>query len=119
LRSSPRAVAESYLAAEGRRDLDAVLAHYAEDAVLVRPDGGRCEGAAAIGAFYEEIFAALAEIDVRLVDAVESGERLAVEWRAEVVATDGAARTLRGVNLVTVRDGRFVRVHVYVAGPGA
>jgi ketosteroid isomerase-like protein len=89
-----------------------VLAHYTEDAVLVHPDGRRSVGHPAIRHFYATVFDQLETIDVQLVDLIGDGERAAVEWRADVVKTGGEQGVLRGVNLVTVREGRFTTVHV-------
>jgi uncharacterized protein (TIGR02246 family) len=108
-----KTVAKSYFAAESRRDLGEVLDHFAEECVLVHPDGSRSVGHDAIRAFYAGIFEALTRIDVRPVDVIGDSERAAVTWRADVVDTGGAERTLRGVNLVTVRDGRFTRVELF------
>ena len=107
------AVSDSYFRAESRCDLEAVVDHFAENAVIVHPDGSRSEGREAIRAFYAGVFDALASIDVRRVGAVGGGVEAAVEWRALVVGADGAERSLRGVNLVTVADGRFTRIYAY------
>ena len=108
-----RAVSESYFAAESRRDIQAVLAHFSEDAVIVHPDGRRSEGLAAIQDFYTAVLERLQSVEVRLVDLVGDAERAGVEWEAGVVDAGGERHTLRGVNLVTVCAGRFTTLHAY------
>lgn len=110
---SALAVCDSYFQAESRRDLEAVVAHYADDATYVHPDGSRSDGAATIRAFYASVFGRLDAIDVRRVDIVGGPDRAAVEWRADVVDRAGIVRHLRGVNIVAVEDSRFTEVRAY------
>jgi len=110
--ATPRQLSESYWAAECRRDIDAVLQHYHEDAVY--EDGsGRYEGHAAIRSFYEASAAAYPGLEVTIVRDITSGEVGALEFHAVLIDPSGARNVVRGVNLVVVRDGRFVSVRSY------
>jgi ketosteroid isomerase-like protein len=67
----PREISESYWAAECRRDIDAVLAHYHDDAVY-EDGGGRYEGRAAIRSFYEASARAFPGLDVTITGDVSA-----------------------------------------------
>jgi len=110
--SSPREVAESYIAAECSHDTDEILRHYHDDAVLRMPDQ-EVSGRDALRRFYDENAAGFPtlEIDVRTVTA--EGEMVALEWDALMVDTEGRRYPLSGVNLSKVVDGRFEYVHSY------
>lgn len=112
-RTSPRAVTESYFDAENRRDLDAVLAHFAHDVTFVAPDGRPLESAAALRRFYAENMAALPWLHVELVDEVRDGDRAAVEWVASARDGGGQPVSMRGTNVITVRDGQFGSLRAY------
>lgn len=108
----PRAVAEAYWRDESARDVDAVMSHYHPDAEFVGP-GGRRVGSDAIRAYYEASCTAYPGLWVEIVDELVSGNRAALEWRAELTDHDGRRYPASGVNVVEVRDGRFVSVHSY------
>jgi putative intracellular protease/amidase/ketosteroid isomerase-like protein len=112
-RTSPRDVTESYFDAENRRDLEGVLAHFAHDVTFIGPDGRRIESAAALRRFYAENMAALPQLHVELVDEVRDGDRAAVEWVARGRNGAGQAVSMRGTNVISVRDGQFGYLNAY------
>jgi ketosteroid isomerase-like protein len=113
---TPRDVSESYWAAECRRDVDAVLTHYHDDAVY--EDGsGRYEGLAAIRRFYEGSASAYPGLELTIVSEIAAGDTGALGFEAILTDTDGHRWLIRGVNLVTVRDGHFVAVRSYEDPP--
>ena len=109
---------ESYFAAESRRDVRAVVEHFREDAVLVLPDGRTLSGRGAIGEFYAEVYAQLAELDVHVVSMSTAAGITAVEWEASLVYESNDTQTLRGVNVVRTSAGMFAEVRTYF-GPRA
>jgi uncharacterized protein (TIGR02246 family) len=113
-----RELVESYFAAERRRDVSGVLEHFHDDAVVVLPDGRSLQGRAAIGEFYARVYAQLEELDVRVVSMLSEDGLTAVEWEAVLVDQRGETQTLRGVNVVRGRGGRFAEVRTYF-GPAA
>lgn len=115
---SPRAVAESYWAAECRRDLDAVLAHYHEDAVVQPPSGPALRGRAEIATFYVDEMRDYPGLEVEIVHEVCHGSEAALEWQAVLIDHAGRPHPFRGVNVVRVRDGMFESVRAYF-DPGA
>jgi ketosteroid isomerase-like protein len=110
--TSPREVSESYWAAECRRDVEAVLEHYHADAVY-EDASGRYAGAAAIRGFYEGSARAYPGLELTIVRDVTAGDVGALEFVAVLIDPDGRRSVIRGVNLVTVRDGRFTQVRSY------
>ena len=113
---SPREVSESYWAAECRRDVDAVIEHYHVDAVY-EDAGGRHEGREAIRRFYARSAAEFPGLEVSIVGEATSGDRGALEFVAVLVDAAGDRWVVRGVNLVTVREGRFAKVRSYEDAP--
>ena len=108
-----RELVESYFAAERRRDVSGVLEHFDDDAVVVLPDGRRLDGHAAIEEFYTSVYAQLEELDVRLISMVTEDGLAAVEWEAALVDRGGETQTLRGVNVLRTRGGRFAELRSY------
>ena len=113
-----RELVESYFAAERRRDVGAVLEHFDADAVVVLPDGRRLDGRAAIGEFYAAVYAQLEELDVRVVSLVTEDGLTAVEWEAALTDRSGEIQTLRGVNVLRTRGGRFAELRTYFGPAG-
>lgn len=111
-----RQLAESYWAAEERRDVDAIVAHYHDDATY-QDGGGRWSGVDAIRAFYRSSVAAYPEIRVSLLDDFPAAAGCAVEFHAVLRDRDGRSWVIRGVNLFRVHDGRFTSVRSYEDAP--
>jgi ketosteroid isomerase-like protein len=111
--SAPRDVSESYWAAECRRDIDAVMAHYQPDASYEDASGRRV-GSAAIRRAYEESARAYPGLEVRIVREFTLDEECgALEYDAVLIDPAGARLRVRGVNVVTLRDGKFTSVRSY------
>ena len=114
--STPREVSASYWEAECRRDIDAVLEHYHADAVY-EDAGGRYEGLAAIRGAYEASARAFPGLEVRILREFPTGTQGALEFHATLVDPSGVRYVVCGVNLVDVRDGRFISVRSYEDPP--
>ncbi len=110
---TPREVAESYWAAECRRDLDAALAHYHEDALLIPPSGPSLRGHRDIATFYVEEMRDYPGLEVTITHEISDGVEAALEWEAVLIDHAGTRHPYRGVNVVRVRDGRFESVRAY------
>jgi ketosteroid isomerase-like protein len=114
---TPREVSESYWAAECRRDIDAVMSHYQPDG-WYEDSGGRRQGQAAIRRAYEDSAAAYPGLEVRIVrEFISNPECGALEFDAVLVDAAGRRFRVRGVNVVVLRDGRFVSVRSYEDAP--
>jgi len=118
LMRTPREVSESYWAAECRRDIDAVMDHYHPDGTYEGPDGLR-RGQAHIRAAYEEHMRLYPGLEVKIVREFPCGDRSALEFDAAFIDTVGKRYRVRGVNVVHVRDGKFVSVRSYEDPPAA
>ncbi|MGI8614718.1 MAG: nuclear transport factor 2 family protein [Nocardioidaceae bacterium] len=110
---SPRDVAESYWAAECRRDLPAVLDHYHEDAVVHPPSGEPLIGREQIATFYVHEMAEYPGLEVQIVHEVRNGAEASLEWEAVLVDHAGRRHPFRGANVVRVRDGKFEWARAY------
>jgi ketosteroid isomerase-like protein len=89
----------------------------AEDCVLENtspaPDGARYVGHDACVEFWQQI-ATDPAISFDLEDTIVIGDRAIVLWRLRFGATD--EESVRGVNLMRVRDGKIVEALGYVKG---
>lgn len=113
---SPRELSESYWSAESRRDIDGVMEHYHPDATY-EDAGGLRRGAAEIRAAYEDSASAYPGLEVEIVREFAAGDRAALEFDAVLIDAHGGRHRIRGVNVVHVRDGRFVSVRSYEDPP--
>jgi ketosteroid isomerase-like protein len=110
---TPYEVSESYWAAECSRDVDAVMAHYRPDATY-EDGGGLRRGEAEIRRAYEDSARDWPGLEVRIVrEFVHSPDTSGLEFDALLIDVAGRRFRIRGVNVVTVRDGRFVSVRSY------
>ncbi|MGI8700182.1 MAG: nuclear transport factor 2 family protein [Nocardioidaceae bacterium] len=109
----PREVAESYWAAECRRDLDAVLDHYHPDAVVSPPYGTPLVGREQIATFYVDEMADYPGLEVQIVHEVRNGPEASLEWEAVLVDRAGGRHPFRGVNVVRVRDDKIEWARAY------
>jgi ketosteroid isomerase-like protein len=114
---TPYEVSESYWAAECRRDIDAVMAHYHPDATY-EDGGGMRRGHAEIRQAYEDSARDWPGLEVRIVrEFVNSPDTSGLEFDAVLIDAAGRRHRIRGVNVVLVRDGRFVSVRSYEDAP--
>jgi ketosteroid isomerase-like protein len=117
--SSPREISESCWAAERRGDLDAVMGHFHADATYRAPDGPRA-GLDAIRGMYEYYAKDFPElVSLEILREFPDGDTAAIEFDAVVTDPEGMRYRVRGVNLVQVRDGKFVSVRSYEDQPVA
>jgi ketosteroid isomerase-like protein len=110
--ASPREVAESYWRAEEARDVEAVLAHFHEDAVF-HPVTGPLEGHDEIRTFYDGMGDTFPGLEVTITREISSGHEAALEWEAVLTDHEGNRFPIRGVNIVRVREGKFEHVRAY------
>jgi ketosteroid isomerase-like protein len=108
------AVVEAFNAAWNAHDLDAALELCTDDAVFEStdpaPDGRRIVGRAAVGEQWRPIFEQThARFDIEEMFA--AGDRVIQRWRYEW--GDGH---IRGVDIITVRDGCVAAKLSYVKG---
>src|SRR5215207_5183570 len=110
-----REIVESYFAALARRDVDAAAAYWAPDGVDELVDWAEVEGPAGVRAFFGELFAAIPDFVFEVESMVAEGNRVVVRWHAtgtfageasfQGIAPTGARVTVKGLDLLDVRDG--------------
>ena len=114
---TPREVSESYWAAECRRDVDAVMDHYHPDASYEGPDGLR-RGQAEVRKTYEDSARDYPGLEVEIVrEFTATPDTSGLEFSAVLIDPAGRRFRVRGVNVVVVRDGKFVSVRSYEDPP--
>jgi ketosteroid isomerase-like protein len=114
---SPREVSESYWAAECRRDIDGVMAHYHANGTYEGPDGLR-RGHAEIRKAYEDSARDYPGLEVRIVrEFLGTPDCSALEFDAVLIDPNGRRFRVRGVNVVVVRDGKFESARSYEDPP--
>ncbi len=111
-----RELAEAYWAAEERRDIDAIMALYHDDAVY-QDAGGRVVGAAALRAWYERSAADYPRLTVAILREFPDGDASAIEFDASLWDRDGRRCIIRGMNLFVVSGDRFSSVRSYEDPP--
>ena len=97
-----------------RHDLDAILEHFADDAVFESPRGPerwgrRFEGKAAVREAFAGRFAGIPDVRYTDDDHFVDGDRGASEWTLSGTTTDGERIEVRGCDLWTLRDGQVVK----------
>jgi ketosteroid isomerase-like protein len=99
-------------------DLDAIMAHIAEDAVFEGPRGSdpwgtRFVGREAIREAFAARFAGIPDVRYREDSHFVDGDRGASEWTLSGTTTEGQRIEVRGCDLWTFRDGRVVKKDSY------
>ncbi|CAA9537639.1 MAG: hypothetical protein AVDCRST_MAG73-1573 [uncultured Thermomicrobiales bacterium] len=109
-------------------DTDRLASTYAEDAVVeVVPLATTLPGREAIRQYYASYFAAFTESIPRITTVFATAERAAAEWSFQGRYTgqfpgfppgEGQPISVRGANIITLRDGQITAEHQYfdVAG---
>lgn len=112
--STLQAIADGF----NRHDLDAIMAHFADDAVYESPRGpnpwgGRYEGKAAVREGFAARFSGTPDVHYGNDAHFVAGDRGASEWTLTGTTTDGVRIEVRGCDLWTFRDGLVVRKDSY------
>jgi len=109
---------ERFNEAFNRHDVDAVMAAMTDDCVFestAPPNGERHEGQAAVRAAWEAFFTASPSAHFDAEDVIATGDRCVVQWRYSWSDGD-APGSIRGVDVIRVRDGRIAEKLAYVKG---
>ncbi|HUT49374.1 MAG TPA: nuclear transport factor 2 family protein [Alphaproteobacteria bacterium] len=112
-------LAKRYFNAVDREDLDAVIATLTEDCVFtVETHGVRLQGREAIESMMRRLWAnhaAVRHLDFVYVPA-PGHDSIAVRFTVINTRHDGGQTRKSNCNFFEIRDGRFDRVAVYMAG---
>ena len=102
-----------------RHDVDGIMAMMTADCVFENtrpaPDGTRVEGAAAVRAVWERLFAVSPHARFEFTDMFAAGDRAVVLWTYYWVK-DNRPGHVRGVDIFRVRDGKVAEKLSYVKG---
>jgi ketosteroid isomerase-like protein len=116
--NTPAAVASTYFEALGRGDIPTVMAQFSDTVVWHQPGANRFsgdhKGVAGVGALLGGMMEA-SEGSFQLAvsgPAMVNGELVAVPVRFSGTRGD-AAMDMSGVDLLTVREGKIVEVHLF------
>jgi ketosteroid isomerase-like protein len=110
---------ERFNDAFNRHDVDAVMCAMTEDCVFEDtspPRGRRHEGQAAVRAAWEQFFDASPNAHFDGEDVIVAGDRCVVRWVYTWTNDDDTTSTLRGVDVLRVRNGKVAEKFAYVKG---
>ncbi|MET0966776.1 MAG: nuclear transport factor 2 family protein [Nakamurella sp.] len=99
---SPEEVFADHFAALAKRDVPLILQDFAEDAVLISPDGALA-GLAGVEAFYSQALAGMPDIEFTVASTVFGGAALLVRWTARA----STATVSDGVDTFVFDDGKI------------
>ena len=109
-----------------RHDLDALVDVFDPDVLSETPAHLQrtFRGAEQVRRNWEQIFAAVPDLQADLLDVVARGETVWSEWDWRGTRRDGSSHRMRGVTIIRIDKARAISVHFYVqpvdeAGPGA
>jgi steroid delta-isomerase-like uncharacterized protein len=112
----------SYIEAIGRRDVEALGAHWSEDGVEDLVPIGILRGREEIKDFFRGVFAAMPDAETTCLRVVAAETSAAVEWRMtgtfdgepfQGVDPTGKPIDVRGLDLIEIEDGLIVRNTAY------
>jgi ketosteroid isomerase-like protein len=109
---------EAIARAFDEHDLEAIMTHFADDAVFEGPRGPdpwgtRFTGLDAIRQGFAARFAGIPDIRYREDRHFVDGDRGASEWTLSGTTTQGERIEVRGCDLWTLRDGQVVKKDSY------
>ena len=102
-----------------RRDVDAIVASFAEDGEFRNARGPHYwgesfKGKAAIRSYFEPLFAASAEVSWRHTSEFICGNRAVTEWHRTATLHTGERQEWLGCDLYTFRRGLIVMKDTYI-----
>jgi ketosteroid isomerase-like protein len=100
-------------------DVDAVMRVMTDDCVFestTPPRGERYVGQAAVRAAWKDFFGSTPTAHFDAEDVIATGDRCVVQWRFTWTNDDGSEGTVRGVDVIRVRDGKVAEKFAYVKG---
>jgi len=114
-----RAAVDRFNEAFNRHDVDGVMLAMTDDCVFENtspPDGQRYEGQVEVRAAWEELFAASPDAHFDSEDVIVADDRCVVRWIYTWTNEDRTTSSLRGVDVLRVRDGKVAEKFAYVKG---
>ncbi len=106
----------AYWLDESARDMPSLLEHFAVDAVVEGP-GTRVSGHEGIEAFYQQSFDDFPGLKVEISHQFSGRGSHAFKFEAVLTDRDGVEWEVKGVNVLTLRDGRIQFMRSYEDQP--
>jgi ketosteroid isomerase-like protein len=110
----------AFSAAFGSGDADAIMALMTADVVFEStgpaPDGLRHEGSAAVRAVWVDLFGGTQDARFVEEESFATADRGVLRWRFSWTEPDGGEGHVRGVDVLTFRDGLVSHKLSYVKG---
>jgi ketosteroid isomerase-like protein len=99
-------------------NVDALMADMADDCVFehVAPEAasmGRHQGQAAVRAVWESMEAHFPGFTMEIDDILAAGDKAACRWTMRWKAADGSQASMRGADVITLRDGKIAEKLTY------
>ena len=115
---TPEAVATRLVERTNAHDIDGLVACFAPDYVLTNPvhPSRNFVGVASVRSNWEQFFAAIPDIHVTVLRTASAGDEVWLEQAITGTRRDGAAHDLRGIMVLTVREG-LVRANSFYFEP--
>lgn len=118
------AIGTAYFEAIAAHDLEGMKACWAADGVDLLHGLAELRGPDEIARYFGDTFAAMPDFRMEVLDALESGEKVAIHWhitgtfegpgRFQGMIANGAKVDLTGCDVLTVRDGKIERNDAYL-----
>ena len=106
---------EAFADAWNRHDVDAIMAHMAEDSVFVSSDGTKVEGAARVRETFSSVLESFPDVRFESPRHFVSADRGVSEWVfAGTDTEDGTVVEQQGCDVFTFRDGKIVVKDTYL-----
>lgn len=101
-----------------RNDIDAVMAHFSDDAVFdhgAGPDvhGKRFSGKTEIRAVFEGLFSSVESVHWETLDARVSGDKAYCEFRRTATLNSGQKQDFLALDVLTFRDDKIIHKDTY------
>ncbi len=115
----------SYFEAVRARDLDAMIAHLADDVIEDITPVGILRGTGEVREFFRELFAAFPDFEFNVEQATSTAGTSAIQWRAtgtfrgvpfQGIEPTGRRVEIRGCDCIEVEDGKITRNTAYYDG---
>ncbi len=123
--SSSEQHVRSYFEAIAARDAAGLGRHWREDGIEELLPIGILRGRAEIEGFFRELFAALPDVETRVLRVVGEGDRVAAEWRMagtfsgapfQGIEPNGKRMEIRGLDLFELEGGKLASNTAYYDG---
>jgi hydroxyacylglutathione hydrolase len=121
----PVGVVQSYFSAVDARDVDGMVAHWAPGGLERIAPIGELQAPDGVRAFFAELFAAVPDSRLDVLDTVAQDDKVVIRWRTtgtfcggpfQGIAATGARISLEGCDMLTVEDGLIRRNDAYYDG---